>query len=89
MILEEVPANPNLPEFEGGNTITYAWINDENTLRKAGGTTDPYALFEKHLLSGNPLSHWDNLLAQSTELVLAKTPTRTKSKSRKLTHRTS
>ena len=25
--------------------IVYAWLNDENTLRKAGAATDPYTVF--------------------------------------------
>jgi toxin YhaV len=32
--------------------IVYAWVNDENTLRKRGYKTDPYAVFEKVLASG-------------------------------------
>jgi toxin YhaV len=34
--------------------IVYAWLNDENTLRKAGARTDPYAVFSSMLKSGNP-----------------------------------
>lgn len=42
--------------------IVYAWVNDENTLRKAGGRTDPYHVFRVMLESGNPPSHWKELL---------------------------
>ncbi len=42
--------------------IIYAWVNDENTLRKAGAATDPYTVFEKRLLSGNPPSNWESSL---------------------------
>ena len=33
--------------------IVYAWVNDENTLRKAGARTDPYAVFRRKLDQGN------------------------------------
>src|SRR6185436_14074039 len=29
--------------------IVYAWVNDESTLRKRGGKTDPYAVFRSML----------------------------------------
>jgi toxin YhaV len=45
--------------------ILYAWVSDENTLRKAGAKTDPYALFQKRLLAGDPPDDWDDLLKQS------------------------
>ncbi len=41
--------------------IIYAWINDENTLRKAGSRTDPYMVFNKRLKDGNPPNDWDDL----------------------------
>jgi toxin YhaV len=62
--------------------IIYAWVNDENTLRKAGAATDPYAVFEKRLLSGNPPSNWEELLAQSHNLLPSKEPTKPKDKSK-------
>src|SRR5579872_3198984 len=34
--------------------IIYAWINDEETLRKRGSKTDPYAVFKTMLESGDP-----------------------------------
>jgi toxin YhaV len=43
--------------------IIYAWVNDENTLRKAGSKTDPYATFEKRLSRGDPPSDWATLRA--------------------------
>ena len=33
--------------------IIYAWVNDENTLRKAGGGNDPYHLFGGMLRKGS------------------------------------
>lgn len=59
--------------------IIYAWVNDENTLRKAGAATDPYTVFEKRLLSGNPPSNWEELLAQSHDLLPSKEPAKAKS----------
>ena len=36
--------------------IVYAWVNDEDTLRKAGSRTDPYTVFRAMLNAGNPPS---------------------------------
>jgi toxin YhaV len=46
--------------------IIYAWVNDENTLRKAGSQTDPYAVFSKRLNAGNPPDDWVDLLAEAS-----------------------
>ena len=43
--------------------IVYAWVNDESTLRSAGGKSDPYAVFEKMLAKGNPPDDWAALVA--------------------------
>lgn len=45
--------------------IIYAWVNDGHTLRSSGARTDPYAVFQKMLTSGNPPDDWDALLACS------------------------
>jgi toxin YhaV len=45
--------------------IVYAWVNDEHTLRAAGGKNDPYTVFKKMLSRGNPPDDWDTLLRQS------------------------
>jgi toxin YhaV len=45
--------------------IIYAWMNDENTLRKAGSRSDPYAVFSRRLDDGNPPDGWDELLADA------------------------
>jgi toxin YhaV len=67
LILDRIPRDPLAPEFRQGNTlgrehrhwfraklIVYAWVNDRDTLRKAGAGTDPYAVFGRMLASGNP-----------------------------------
>ncbi|WP_207162070.1 type II toxin-antitoxin system YhaV family toxin [Thiocapsa imhoffii] len=46
-------------------TIVFAWVNDEQTLRAAGSTSDPYATFEKMLERGHPPDDWDSLVAVS------------------------
>jgi toxin YhaV len=48
--------------------IIYVWVNDEKSLRKAGAKTDPYAVFEAMLRSGNPPQSLDHLLTASKEL---------------------
>ena len=47
--------------------IVYAWVNDRDTLRKAGAGTDPYAVFGRMLASGNPPDNWSALLAAAAE----------------------
>jgi toxin YhaV len=42
----------------------YAWVNDENALRKAGARTNPYAVFRRRLDDGNPPDDWTTLLAE-------------------------
>jgi toxin YhaV len=48
--------------------IVYAWVNDENTLRRAGDKNDPYALFAKDLKKGKPPANLVALLKQCTEV---------------------
>jgi toxin YhaV len=45
--------------------IIFGWLNDENTLRKAGAKTDPYVVFKKRLEKGDPPSDWDDLAKES------------------------
>jgi toxin YhaV len=45
--------------------IIYAWLNDESTLRKSGSKTDPYLVFRKRLIQGNPPDDWDSLFEES------------------------
>lgn len=47
--------------------IVYAWVNDRDTLRKAGAGTDPYAVFGRMLASGNPPDDWSVLLEAAAE----------------------
>lgn len=46
----------------GSKIIVYAWVNDENTLRKSGSATDPYAVFRGMLVGGDPPNNWTRLL---------------------------
>lgn len=51
--------------------IVYAWVNDRDALRKAGASTNPYAVFTKMLASGNPPDGWLALMvaAQAPDAV--------------------
>jgi toxin YhaV len=42
--------------------IVYAWINDENTLRKRDAKTDVYTVFQSMLEAGDPPQSFDDLL---------------------------
>jgi toxin YhaV len=46
--------------------IVYAWINDEDTLRKAGAKTDVYAAFRRMLERGEVPSSIEDLLQSSS-----------------------
>ena len=43
--------------------VVYGWVNDRDTLRKSGATSDPYAVFSTMLANGNPPDGWPALLA--------------------------
>lgn len=45
--------------------IVFAWVNDEHTLRSAGSSSDPYAVFQKMLNRGSPPDDWAALLSAS------------------------
>ncbi len=45
--------------------VIYAWVNDENTLRKAGSGNDPYHLFGGMLRKGRPPDDWEDLMKQA------------------------
>ena len=49
-----------------GMLIVYAWLNDEETLRQAGGKSDPYTVFRAMLERGKPPSSWQELMDAST-----------------------
>lgn len=48
--------------------IVFAWVNDEETLRKSGAKTDPYAVFKSMLESGEPPGSFAELLRASKDL---------------------
>ena len=48
--------------------IVYAWVNDENALRKAGSKTDPYAVFRAMLDGGDPPATMAELLTVSAKV---------------------
>lgn len=45
--------------------IVYGWVNDENTLRKAGARSDPYVVFRRRLEEGEPPDEWAALVAEA------------------------
>ncbi len=49
--------------------IVYAWVNDENTLRKAGLKTEAYTVFRAMLEAGDPPDTMKDLLAVSRKIV--------------------
>jgi len=57
--------------------IIIAWVNDENTLRKAGSKTDPYSVFARQLARGDPPADWHELLAMAKPPSSSPKPTST------------
>lgn len=49
-------------------TIIYAWVNDQQTLRSYGSKTDAYLVFRKMLDEGRVPNDWDELMAESEKL---------------------
>jgi hypothetical protein len=45
--------------------IVFAWLNDEDTLRKAGSKTDVYAAFQRMLARGEVPGEIEALLKES------------------------
>ncbi|MBD1865689.1 MULTISPECIES: type II toxin-antitoxin system YhaV family toxin [Trichocoleus] len=45
--------------------IVLAWVNDDNSKRAYGSSTDAYLVFRKMLESGHPPDSWDDLLAEA------------------------
>ncbi len=45
--------------------VVFAWMNDRDTLRKAGASSDPYAVFAGMLKRGNPPGEWLSLLQEA------------------------
>jgi len=52
------------------NVIIYAWVNDESTLRQAGGRNDPYSVFGGLLRKGRPPDDWDALVKEAAAFKL-------------------
>jgi toxin YhaV len=48
--------------------VVYAWVNDEQSLRKSGSRTDPYVVFKAMLESGEPPNSFAELLRTSKEM---------------------
>lgn len=44
------------------HVAVYAWVNDRDTMRKAGASTDPYAVFARMLEGGSVPDDWPTLL---------------------------
>lgn len=44
-------------------SIVYVWLNDENTLRKAGSSSDVYSVFAAMLATEKPPTDWTALVA--------------------------
>ena len=42
--------------------IVFSWLNDADTLRKDGASSDPYAIFRRMLEAGNPPDDFDDLM---------------------------
>jgi len=47
--------------------VVYAWVNDRDALRKAGATSEPYAVFAGMLAAGHPPDDWAGLLAAAQD----------------------
>ncbi|MDF1521855.1 MAG: type II toxin-antitoxin system YhaV family toxin, partial [Trueperaceae bacterium] len=43
--------------------VVVAWVNDDRTLRSRGARNDPYAVFCRRLVAGDPPTSRDALLA--------------------------
>ena len=56
--------------------IIYAWVNDEQSLRKPGSKTDAYAVFRALLESGEPPDSFAELLRRSKEMAAHRSSTR-------------
>ena len=46
-------------------SIVFIWINDENSLRTYGASTDAYAMFQRMIERGTPPDDLDQLLRES------------------------
>ncbi len=47
--------------------IVYAWVNDDNTKRAYGSSTDAYRIFRRMIESGHPPDDWKTLLKEAKQ----------------------
>lgn len=47
--------------------IIYAWVNDDNTKRAYGSSTDAYRVFRRMIESGRPPDDWKSLLTEAKQ----------------------
>ncbi|MES9903535.1 MAG: type II toxin-antitoxin system YhaV family toxin, partial [Sedimenticola sp.] len=47
--------------------IIYAWVNDDNTKRAYGSSTDAYRVFRRMIESGHPPDDWKTLLEEARQ----------------------
>lgn len=47
--------------------IVYAWVNDAESLRTFGSSSDAYAVFSRMLDAGNPPEDWNTLVAAASK----------------------
>lgn len=47
--------------------IIYAWVNDDNTRRAYGNSTDAYRVFRRMIDSGHPPDDWKSLLEEARQ----------------------
>ncbi|VAW89762.1 Toxin YhaV [hydrothermal vent metagenome] len=47
--------------------IIYAWVNDDNTKRAYGSSTDAYRVFRRMIESGHPPDDWRTLLEEARQ----------------------
>lgn len=50
------------------SSIVYAWLNDDNTLRKKGSKTDVYNVFKRMLKKGEIPDSFDELVSKSNDI---------------------
>jgi toxin YhaV len=48
--------------------IVYGWVNNSDTLRAYGSTSDAYLVFRRMLESGQVPNTWDELIAEAAKL---------------------
>lgn len=47
--------------------VIYAWVNDDNTKRAYGSSTDAYRVFRRMIESGHPPDDWKTLLEEARQ----------------------